>query len=400
MENDSFRFDSELPHLNAAVGQNWAGSNEYGYMIGFGQAVDVLLATAVNETYFDPYTEEQKSVYIDALVYPICYCARHFVELFLKRQIRAVSALKTGVAAKIDVTHDLMGLWEELKKHLAIDVRLRELGTPLEEYIKDVAAIDASSETFRYWQDTDGNMHLQSQDHINLHVLGGRFKKMMALAESFDACVEPLRLEYAQRTTTDGLSRAQIREIGERLPPYATWSDGALVPVKQKILQELGISSNAFCRALSIIKNHREFAALIGLERPLENLSIDVFARLKAIADERAELTVIFDDEWVRLEAIVEIGRLYSYCEEYDSWVTYFSGPDRESPMDRGHIKRAVLARNDRFRTGLRKLGQITLLSAFDTIFAREAPAAANVKKDLRELFQQQLKHMTKKGED
>ena len=371
MQNKSFKSDFKQPHLNAVVGK-WRGGDDYAYILGFGQAVDVLLSAAVNESYMDPFTDDTEAVYIDALVYPICFCARHFLELFLKRQIRAVSALKSGVPEQVETIHDVLLLWGKLKKHLAIDIRLQEVGEPLEQYVHDIADMDLSGETFRYRKDKQGNLHLSSLEHINIAVLGRRIKEMMVFAEEFELLMEPIQLEYEQNTTTDGLSREQIRMIAERLPRYETWGSGLLDPVKTQLMAELNISSNAFGRAIQIIKTHREFSSLIGLELPLQELGSDVFLRLKVIVDGGASAAIISDDEWVRLEAILEVGRPYYYSEGYDSLVLQYSAPNRESGLDRGYIQRGVLSRGNRFRVGLRKLGQNTLLDAFTKLFPEE----------------------------
>ncbi len=393
MENNSFKSDFNLPHLNAVVGK-WRGSDDYAYVLGFGQAVEVLLSAAVTESYMDPFTEDTEAVYIDALVYPICFCARHFLELFLKRQIRAISALKSGVPEQVETIHDVLLLWGELKKQLAIDIRLQEAGAPLEQYVMDIAAIDISGETFRYRQDKQGNVHLSSLEHINIAVLGRRIKEMTAFAEEFELLMEPLRLEYEQKTTTDGLSREQIRMIAERLPKYETWKNGALDRVKVQLMAELKISSNAFGRAIQIIKAHRGFSSLIGVELPLQGLSPDVFSRLKAIVDGGASATTISDDEWARLEAVLEVGRIYSYCEEYDPLVSQYAAPNRESGLDRGYIQRGVLSRGNRFRVGLQKLGQKTLLDAFTNLFPEEPPTKRESIKEFSTALKGELARM------
>ncbi|GGX87835.1 hypothetical protein [Vogesella alkaliphila] len=364
MKNKSFRPDFSNPHQNAIVGAYWTGDLGYAYREGFMQATLALLATATAESYVDPITGETALVFVDALVYPICFNARHFIELFLKDSIRAVSALGTN-AAQIGViaTHDLTRLWADFAAAIARDSRLVELGMPLEEVFKDIAEVDNTGMTFRYSHDLDENIHLPGIEHISLGVLGDRLREMFKQAEEFSVCLTVLQQEYAQSTFTGKLHRANIEAIARRLPPHEKWAE-ELKPVKKEICDQLGLSSNEFCKALVLIKRHREFAGLIGLELPLAELPIDVFTRLARVHAGEVAHDVIMRDEWLSLDAVMEISRLNSYSEEYDRYLKHISDPDYEGPFDPAHIARNAYARNQRLHGGLVKLGQRTLLAA------------------------------------
>lgn len=328
------------------------------------QATLALLAAAAAESYVDPETGEEKYVFVDAIVYPICFNARHFIELFLKDSIQRVSALgpnptQTGVIA----THDLNMLWGEFAAAIARDNRLVELGMPLEEIFKEIADVDNTGMTFRYSRDLDENMHLPDFEHINLGVLGDRLREMFKQAEEFSLYLGILQQEYSQRSFTGKLHRGDIEAIARRLPPYEKWAE-QLKSVKKEICGALGLSSNDFSKALVLIRQHREFSALIGLELPLEGLPVDVFARLASIHAGKAAHDVITREEWQRLDAVMEVSRLGSYSEEYDRHLAHISSADYEGPFDPEHIARNAYARNQRLRTGLVKLGQKTLLAA------------------------------------
>ena len=71
--------------LNACVGDNTGSDDDYGYVVGFAQAALALIAVAKQQYFVDPDTNEQVVAYQDALIYPICFTARHHIELFLKR---------------------------------------------------------------------------------------------------------------------------------------------------------------------------------------------------------------------------------------------------------------------------------------------------------------------------
>ena len=363
MKNKLFRPDFNSPDQNAIVSGDWL-DRPYAYREGFMQATLALLAVANAEGYDDPNTGETSLIYVDALVYPICFNARHFLELFLKDSIRAVSALgKKPTKVDVIATHDLSSLWARFVDVIKRDVRLVKRGTPLEDVLKDVASIDNTSMAFRYSHDLDENEHLSGLEHINLTVLGNRFREMFKQAEDFSTCLAVLQREYAQSTFTGKLHREDLNTIARRLPPYENWAE-ELPPIKQEICNQMNLSSNDFGKALTLIKQHREFAIHIGIELPLEGLPIDIFTRLAAVHAEDASHDVITMDEWLRLAAVMEISMVDSYSEEYDDYLKYISGPKYEGLLEASHIARNAYARNQRLSRGLAKLGQKTLLAA------------------------------------
>jgi len=364
MSNKSFRTDFSRPHQNAAVGANGFGDLDYAYREGFMQATLTLLAAASTESYVDPETDENTYVSVDALVYPICFNARHFIELFLKDSIRGVSTLGSN-ATQVGViaTHGLNRLWTEFAAAIARDVRLVELGMPLEELFKEIGDIDNTGMTFRYSRDLDENVHLPDLEYINLGALGDRLRVMFKQAEEFSICLNVLQQEYSQSTFTGRLHREDIKAIARRLPSHAEWVE-KLSSAKKEICDDLKLSSNDFSKAVKVIMQHREFCALIGLELPLEGLSGDVFTRLARIHASEAGHDVITREEWLRLDAVMEISRSHSYSEEYDRYLLHISSGDYEGRFDPEHLARNAYARNQRLRIGLVKLGQKTLLAA------------------------------------
>lgn len=364
MKNKSFRPDFSNPHQNAIVGEYWIGDLGNAYREGFMQATLALLAAATAESYLDPNTGETVCVFVDALVYPICFNARHFIELFLKDSIRTVSALGTNAnQVSVNATHDLISLWDDFAAAIARDGRLMERGILLEEVFKDIADVDKTGMTFRYSHDLDENVHLPGIEHISLGVLGDRLRDMFKQAEEFSEYLKVLQQEYAQGTFTGKLHRENIEDIAKRLPPYEKWAE-ELKPVKKEICDQLGLSSNDFRKALVLIKRHREFSGLIGLELPLAELPIDVFKRLARVHAGEAAHDTITRDEWQGLAAVMEISSLYSYSEEYDQYLKHISDPNCEGFIDPASIARNAYARNQRLRGGLVKLGQLTLLAA------------------------------------
>lgn len=330
------------------------------------QATLALLAVAAAGSYTDPETNEVNYASVDALVYPICFNARHFIELFMKDSIRSVSALgaipsQPGTLA----THNLTDLWVQFEETIKRDNRLEKLGAPLKNIFHDIASVDNTGMTFRYSRDLDDKKHLSEFEHINLYVLGEKLREMFNQTEEFSIQLAVLQDEYSQKTFMNHLNREKIEAIAKRLPPRANWGKD-LEAIKKEICDDFHLTSNEFSKALKLIQKHREFCTLIELELPLEGLPIDIFTRLARIHDKKDTHTIITKDEWLRLDAVMEISRLGSYSEEYDPYLQYISRADYEGRFDPEHIARNAYARNQRLRNGLVKLGQRTLLDALE----------------------------------
>lgn len=368
MHNKTFE-PGPNPSLNAVVGKGWSFDKNHAYMTGFDQAVEVLLSAAMNESFVDPETGDAKAVYIDALVYPICFCARHFIELFLKRQIAQISTLRGGPYEDAAGTHDLADLWERLRRLVPLDRRLAPVADKLDEVITDFAVIDASGETFRYAYDLEKNPHLNDKSHINIGLLSTRLTDLREHAENFELLVEFLRDEYRQLTYTSKLSREDIEKIARLLPSYNTWKSGTIKTVKSELLQHFNISNNDFARAVCIIKRHREFSSHIDVEIPLAEVTTDLVETLKCVQNEKTGYQLVTEVQWAALAAISEIGRLDVYSESYDALITLHLQEDYEGRITPSDVMREILGKHNRFRTGLRKLGQSTLLSKFDAEF-------------------------------
>lgn len=364
MENKSFRPDFGNPHQNAVVGGGWDGDPAHAYREGFMQATLALLAAAAEGSYIEPKTGESSFVYVDALVYPICFNARHFIELFLKDSIRGVNALGTNAAQRgVFATHNLNDLWDDFERVIQRDSRLVDLGMPLSEVFKDIAQRDNTSMTFRYSHDLGEHAHLADIELINLDVLGDRLRQMFKQAEEFSLCLEMLQHEYAQGTFTRKLHRANLQSIAELLPAHNKWAQ-ELKPIKNQICEQFGLSSNDFCKALVLIKNHREFSGLVGLELPLAGLPVNIFTRLASVHAGEAAHSVITKEEWLNLDAVMEIGRLGEYSEAFDPYLKYISSPSYDGPFDPAHLTRNAFASNQRLYSGLMKLNQKKLLAA------------------------------------
>lgn len=132
---------------NACVGDNGA-PGMVDYAEGFATAANALLDTAI--------ADQGTKLTVDTLVYPVCFTMRHAIELFLKNV--TVNLAQIGEARGVSLpafdlvaSHDLGRIWAYVKTHApATDERLAGLVSKLDEYVTDVADMDATGQVFRY----------------------------------------------------------------------------------------------------------------------------------------------------------------------------------------------------------------------------------------------------------
>lgn len=266
-ENDTFRLGGKI-HLNACVGNN-GFIDLHTYQLGYYEAT-ITLINSVKESKFN----------VDSLVYPIVFSARHAIELFLKTQLynlKYINAKAQGkeFENKIQTTHSIRDLWQEYKELTAVDIRYEPYISALEEYMIDFYEVDDTGETFRYPFDHEEARHLTDFGCINIEIFEERFIKLYAIIDELGYFTDFLTHEYKECTVISGLSRQQIKEIAIELPHKKDWIQDSFLEIKKEILQKHRISSNKFSKALTLIKNHREFASYVGIEIPLKEIDCD-----------------------------------------------------------------------------------------------------------------------------
>lgn len=380
-------------HLNACVGENTGGDSDYGYVKGFAQAVFVLLSAAQSETFADPVTGEADWAYMDALIYPIGFCARHYIELFLKRQIRVVGSIRKQKAPAEAKGHDLSSLWGELVAACSTDRRLAVKLQPMAEYVNDFASIDSTGQTFRYQHDAEsGVKHLKKMGRINLQGLAKRFKELEGLAEDFDNYSAGVAYEYSWGTYTSKLSRADLYEIAERLPHRSDWGGDEFCLIAQELKNTFSLGSNDFSRAIKLIQSHREFSAMVGVEIPLDHISAEVFERIKNF-DPRTRHPIEFSrQELAVLNAIYEASPPHEYSEAYDHVFADSLSSEFGRALLPSDVVRTIRNHSIRFRKGLAKLGQKTLLSAFELTFTPEPEPSEQERQKAMEHYELDIK--------
>jgi hypothetical protein len=378
-------FDVGLdPDLNACVGNNTGSDDDHGYVTGFGQAALALIAAAKQQAYLDPDTDEQVTVYMDALIYPIGFCARHHIELFLKRQIARVSSLRRAPPTVLDSTHELIELLATLKELCArADRRLPGLLAPLEAAIAEFARVDPTGQVFRYRKSTGDETHLAELGIINLQALGKGFAHLLAAGQEFELVADALTYEYGQGTYTDKLSREDLWVLAKALPPRSTWKEStAFSSIRQSLMQQYSLSSRDFTRAVKVIEGHYELAATIGAPRPLAAVDPAMLEQLATMEFDEAFLQGIGERTWKALDAIYEVGHVDVFSELYAHRMKELDDPTAGRTALPPDVARCIVRSPDRFRRGLTKLGQGQLVAGFDRgIAKRKSPRGAKGRK-------------------
>lgn len=256
---------------NACVGDNGA-PGAIDYAEGFASAANTLLDNAI--------ADRGINLRVDTLVYPVCFAMRHACELFLKKVAEDLAEIRTlrGVSAPAFdqvASHDLGLIWSYVKTHAATtDERLVGQVNTLDEYITDVANIDATGQVFRYPFDLDNKKHLTSIGIINFVVLKLRFNQMQPLLKELNRTMVDLVEEYRLKTFTTNLSRLQLRKVASELPARSRWGEAFFDQVRNHLMAKYGVSSRELSRAIKLIERRHEMAACIGVQVPIPGLSV------------------------------------------------------------------------------------------------------------------------------
>ena len=149
---------------NACVGDNGA-PGIVDYAQGFASAANALLDSAI--------ADQGIELPVDTLVYPVCFTMRHAIELFLKNVTAKVAQIGETRGASLPyfylvASHGPRLIWGYGKTHApTTDERFADLVSKLDEYVMDVADMDATGQVFRYPFDLENKKHLTSIGVIN-----------------------------------------------------------------------------------------------------------------------------------------------------------------------------------------------------------------------------------------
>lgn len=270
--NDTFNNNGPF-WANACVGNNgYPGIHTYAR--GYASAANLLLEKVIEN--------EGKDFYVDTYVYPICFNMRHSVELYLKSAALKITSLyknrKINISSfDLKGSHDISNIWEYIKNHaIKFDKRLEKNINELDQYIIDIAEIDATGQVFRYPFDTENIKHLVDVNLINLISLKKRWNELKLILDELEFTLSHLAKEYSWNQFTKKLSRAQLGMIAATLPPLLDWGKDSFDEIKEQIRKNYNLSKNDLSKAIEKIKSNRELTALFDESEPIGIESKDI----------------------------------------------------------------------------------------------------------------------------
>ena len=370
--NKTFGVGNET-RLNACVGQNGFNDIE-AYEFGYKEAVKIIIDHLKND-----------SSYVDPLIYPLVFSARHCLELFLKKTVRILEAINDickskTIKIKIKTTHDLQVLWNYFEDLARIDNRFDQCISDLDDYIKDYFEVDLSGETFRYPYNKDNDHHLDDYSCINILNFEKRFLENIELLERTTYHAEFILEEYVQETFVHGVCRENIEKISLDLPKRETWPDSGFKIVKKEIMKKYSIGSRALSDVINIIQTHKEFSCNIGVILPVNEIIKAEYIKLKEIftdyhknirsQKDRYEyknkmtdyiIESLSDKAICAIRTFWEIGFHGLYSEQYEPLVKHFIVKNDVYCivfMELIDMRRSV----ERIEVGIKRCGQIHLL--------------------------------------
>lgn len=146
------------------------------YVIGYKEAADQLVKNIM-----------ESPRHQDALVFPICFLYRQYIELRLKELIKS-GRLLLDQPGEFPQHHKILDLWETaaiiLNKISDNNIEQPEFMALPSHVIKEFAKIDPDSFAFRYPNDKKGANPLENLSHINLRRLA---QYIGAFASAMDA---------------------------------------------------------------------------------------------------------------------------------------------------------------------------------------------------------------------
>ncbi len=185
-QNDLFRGDPARSHLNACVGINGGPYDFFDYARGYIRAAESAIETA----------SAGKNP-VDILIYPIAYCYRHAIELYLKHLLITLPRLWDETYA-FKPTHLLSDNWHVVRTYIKRDKHFdpdANLIFQVDQIINDFVDIDPTGEVFRFPIDRQKSPHLQDTPLINVLVLGKAMSQLARIFEYWDSIAERMREE-------------------------------------------------------------------------------------------------------------------------------------------------------------------------------------------------------------
>lgn len=343
----------------AAVGNNTGGSGEHAYVFGFAYAAQILLSALTRRRTAPEFIPE------DALIHPIAFNTRHFVELFLKDATKQIHGLRSRVV-EIGEHHDIERLWPGFEEACRQDRRLRRFPEALREAVWSIAALDPTGQTFRYRRDRENAIHLADVAVISVRQFEASFSAMFALVKDLYDEIENLQWEYILGTYTDKLSRGDLIDIARRLGVAGRIGKTALAEAQSLIRTEYSLSRTQYASARAQIDGSYFLSHLADNEKPLKELTVSSLGVIAFSLFEPDAAELLTDVEVAALWGILCVGDAVGDSEYYDPKVAGFQKHDTSTTTS--DVLRTLRNQPPYLRRGLLRLGQAQLVEALDSL--------------------------------
>ena len=251
---------AEPAWANACVGDN-GNPGYWTYAKGFSQAANLMIRAVLSD--------RARHLSVDEYIYPVCFNMRHSVELCLKgaiAQIQEIAQIRGNpLEFNLAGSHDINLIWDFIETESSrLDERYFPIIKEIDSVIKDLGKVDPTGQTFRYPVSSESKKHLTDVSVISFINLYKAFKILEGQLEILHNLGTYLIDEYGFNTITRNLSRFQIWKLANELPPTKEWREASFFQVRSSLKGKYGLSSNELSKAINLIKNHYEFAPLIG----------------------------------------------------------------------------------------------------------------------------------------
>lgn len=262
MVDDPFFFVPENAEWNALIGDQ--GEATF-YAEGYIEAALELAKLIVKDK---RYSQR------DTLIMPILHNARHSIELHLKLftdELVGVGLLSSG--HRLD--HDIGSQFSHLYDAQLPDLRIRHLLDKLKPFVDSLSRIDDDGQEFRYFENREGDRSLEGKGLANIIVVGRSLEELQTVLSDLKYRTWSLCDEHETGTHTNWLSRADLFEIAETLPPRSDWTNPKFDDARDAAKKRFNIGNKQFSIALDKMQEMRELKSVLGMETPLVHLSDD-----------------------------------------------------------------------------------------------------------------------------
>lgn len=245
---------------NACIGRQ---GDEENYADGYIEAAIELATSVIEKEMYDKR---------DTLVLPILYNARHSIELNLKLAIGEL--VKFGILQNAHPkNHDIASHLAFLETNNIPDKLFNERLSALKPFVDSLAQIDNDGQEFRFHENREGQRSMDGRALANIETIRISLASLHTVLNNLKFRAFSLCDEWQTGTRTTKLSRLDLIEIAQLLPPKQNWDSQEFVESSIAIKSRFGLMNGQFSKALNKIQENRGLAGLIGIESDLIDLS-------------------------------------------------------------------------------------------------------------------------------